>query len=163
MQPRGGSAELRRQQDRAPSGTARLLRQLGHAAFLLREQGRDGPPPRGSLPGGARVLAGPSRSCQAALPQPARPASSFAGAPRRLRQVLLAAPRSCTLAASLAGSGPAGTYAGEGRRGGTGPAPGRQKRRRQTRLARFPRRLEGGVEAAGAEDLGARVRGPALT
>lgn len=68
------------------------------------------------------------------------------------------------------GAAPAGTSAGEGRRGearrdGAGGGAGSRPSEAPPAgpSARFPRRLEGGVEAAGAEDLGARVRGPAST
>ncbi|KAM6131650.1 LOW QUALITY PROTEIN: E3 ubiquitin-protein ligase ZSWIM2 [Phoenicopterus ruber ruber] len=58
---RGGSGRWPRAAAAGPalSSTMRLVRELGPTAFLLREEGRDGPPlrmqgtPRGSLPGGA--------------------------------------------------------------------------------------------------------------
>ncbi|XP_068805659.1 E3 ubiquitin-protein ligase ZSWIM2 [Struthio camelus] len=52
---RGGSAALRRQQDRALSSTMRVVRELGPTAFLLQEDGQDGAP--------LRVCLGEPHSC----------------------------------------------------------------------------------------------------
>ncbi|XP_064924994.1 E3 ubiquitin-protein ligase ZSWIM2 [Columba livia] len=58
MRRAGGSAELRRQQERALRGTMRVVRELGPTAFLLQEDGRRGPP--------LRVLLGAPHSCTCA-------------------------------------------------------------------------------------------------
>lgn len=80
----GGSAALRRQQERALHCTMRIVRELGPTAFVLREE--RGPPQRVRL--ASRPTSPPPRS------RP--PAAAERGL---LLQVLLGAPHSCTCAA----------------------------------------------------------------